>query len=83
MDAIHLPRTCFPCGLKYELTFGKQTASQNLRMMSRALDNRLPPPESKIEYTPWNTFKNEDWLEDEEGVDKRESENEFVDLNFL
>ena len=73
MDAIHLPCMCFPCGLEYEITFGKQTASQNLKMMSQALEVRLPPPESKLEYTPWNS-NHEDMLEDEK---------EVVDLNFL
>jgi hypothetical protein len=33
-------------------------------MMSQALDNRLPPPESRA---PWNTFRDEDWVEDGKG----------------
>jgi hypothetical protein len=36
-------------------------------MMSRALDNRLPPPESGLEHAPWNTFGDEDWEEDDKG----------------
>ena len=58
-------------------------ASQNLKMMSKALDNRLPPPEREMEYTPWNTFQNEDWLEDDKRDAKREDKLGFVDLNFL
>jgi hypothetical protein len=48
-------------------------ASQNLKMMSRALEDRLPPPESKLDYTPWNGFQDDTLLEDKKGV---------VDLNF-
>lgn len=36
-------------------------------MMSRALDDRFPLTESGLEYTPWNTFRNEDWAEDDKG----------------
>lgn len=43
-------------------------ASQRLKMMSQALDNRLPPLKSGQEYAPWNTF----WDEDLEGDDKGE-----------
>jgi hypothetical protein len=80
MDAIHPPCTYFPCSLEYGITFGKQMASQNLKMISQALDDRLPPSESKLKFTPWNTFRDEeDLLED----DKRDGEIGFVDLNFL
>ena len=42
-------------------------ASQNLKMMSQALDNRLPPLESGQEYAPRNTFRDEDWEGDDKG----------------
>ena len=42
-------------------------ASQNLKMMSQALDNRLPPVESGQEYAPRNTFRDEDWEGDDKG----------------
>lgn len=47
-------------------------------MMSQALEVRLPPPESKLEYTPWNSNHDEDMLEDEKEVVIRKG-----DLNFL
>ena len=63
----------------YELTFKNQTASENLRMMSRALDNRLPPLESELEYAPRNTFRDEDW----EGDIAELTMSSHVDLDFL
>lgn len=42
-------------------------ASQNLKMMSRALDDRLPPTVSGLEYTPWYTFRDENGVEDDKG----------------
>jgi hypothetical protein len=42
-------------------------ASQNLKMISQALDNRLPPLESGQEYAPRNTFRDEDWEGDDKG----------------
>ena len=35
--------------------------------MSRALEDRLPPTESGLEYAPRNTFRDEDWVEDDKG----------------
>jgi hypothetical protein len=53
-------------------------------MMSQALEDRLPPPpESKLEYTPWNPYQSEDLLGDGNGMAEREGEDEIVDLNFL
>ena len=46
---------------------GKQTASQNLKMVSRALDNRFPLPGGGLEYTPLNTFRDEDVEGDDKG----------------
>ena len=63
----------------YELTFKNQTASKNLRMMSRALDNRLPPLESELEYAPRNTFRDEDG----EGDIAESTMSSHVDLDFL
>jgi hypothetical protein len=35
--------------------------------MSRALDDRLPPTVSGLEYTPWYTFRDENGVEDDKG----------------
>jgi hypothetical protein len=35
--------------------------------MSQALGDRLPPPESGLEYAPRNTFRDEDWVEGDKG----------------
>ena len=35
--------------------------------MSRALDNRLPPLESGLEYAPRKKFRDEGWEGDDEG----------------
>jgi hypothetical protein len=59
-------------------------ASQNLKMMSQALDNRLPSLERGQEYAPWNTFRDEDWEEYEKGelgADIRRQAH--VNLDFL
>lgn len=36
-------------------------------MISRALDDRLPPTERGLEYATWNTLRDEDWVEDDKG----------------
>lgn len=44
----------------------KQTASQGLKVMTRALEDRLPQPESKLEYTKWNQFPGEEDVDEGE-----------------
>ena len=48
-------------------------------MMSRALDNRSPPLESGLEYSPHipNTFRDEDWGEDDRGEQRGDEKGEL------
>lgn len=55
--------------------------SKNLKMMSQDLEDKRPPLENKLEYTPWRfQDKNllDDLLDDERGGDEA-----LESLNFL
>jgi hypothetical protein len=62
---------------EYEISFRKQMASRSLKVMSRALEDRLPPPENKPEYTKWSPFPEEAELDEGERPEK-EDEDEFI-----
>jgi hypothetical protein len=50
--------------------------------MSQVLEDRLPPPETKPEYTKWDSFPDEQEL-DEREITSQGDEGEFEHLDIF
>ena len=62
----------------WQITSGQQTAKRGLMVISQALEDRLPLPKTKLEYTKWNPFPGE-----QESGEGEDDWGEFGDLDAL